>query len=190
MDGDGNCFFRALSYCLYRDQRQHTTLRASVASYVSRQANVASPEDKDSLRKRAAEVAKDGVWPGEDILLASANFLHQTIRVYLAHGVSSPISYSPSTTSSKPPLSIAFFEPGHYKAVVPNCNSVNAGVQSLPSCGGAPPSGGRLCCRTTARGPVGRRRATAIGRISTLAPLVFFKFQCKKYNEQMVARIN
>ena len=141
MDGDSNCFFRALSYCLYKDQRQHTTLRASVASYVSRQANVASPENKDSLRKRAAEVAKDGVWPGEDILLASANFLHQTIRVYLAHGVSSPISYSPSTTSSKPPLSIAFFEPGHYRAVVPNCNSVNAGVQSLSSCCGAPPSG-------------------------------------------------
>ena len=45
------------------------------------------------------------------------------------------------------------------------------------------PVGGRLRCRTTARGPVGRRRATAIGRISTLALLVFFKFQCKKYNE-------
>ena len=52
------------------------------------------------------------------------------------------------------------------------------------------PVGGRLRCRTTARGPVGRRRATAIGRITTLDPLVFFKFQCKKYNEQMVARIN
>lgn len=134
-DGDGNCFFRALSYCLYQDQRQHTTLRASIASYVSRQADVALPEDKDSLRKRAAEVAKDKFWPGEDIILASANFLQQTIQVYLAHGISSPISYSPSTTSSKSPLSIAFFEPGHYKAVVPSslsCNSSRPG--GMTSC--------------------------------------------------------
>ena len=59
------------------------------------------------------------IWPGEDIVLATAFCLQRAIVVYVAHGSSSPLTYSPLTASGKPPLTLAFFEPEHYMAVVP-----------------------------------------------------------------------
>ena len=117
--GDGNCYFRALSFCIHGNQRSHASLRALIASHVKRQAETAATEDKATLLKRAGDIATDRFWPGEDIVLATAFCLQRAIVVYVTHGSSSPFTYSPLTASSKPPLTLAFFEPGHYMAVVP-----------------------------------------------------------------------
>ena len=50
--------------------------------------------------------------------MIAAVFLLQSIRVNVSNDSSSPIFYSPSTTSNKAPISIEFFEPGHYKVVI------------------------------------------------------------------------
>ena len=120
--GDGNCYFRALSFCFSGNQRNHKLLRALIASYVNRQAEAAMPKDKGTLFKRAVDIATNGFWPGEDIVLATANCLQRAIVVYVAHAASSSLTYSPMTAPIKPPLTLAFFEPGHYKAVVSTHN--------------------------------------------------------------------
>ena len=119
--GDGNYFFRALSVCLHGHQSNHSSLRKLVASYVSKQSDAARPADRAALRCRAQEIAADGFWPGEDIMLAASNCLQRPILIYVAHGTSSPIQYLPSSsisTLSLSPMRIAFIELGHYMAVI------------------------------------------------------------------------
>ena len=120
--GDGNCYFKVLSFCIGGNQRSHKTLHALIASYVKRQAEAAAPEDKGNLFKRAADIAINGFWSGEDIVLATADSLQRAIVVYVAHAASSPLTYPPTTAPNKPPLTLAFFESGHYKAVVSTHN--------------------------------------------------------------------
>ena len=120
--GDGNCHFRAFSFCNSRNQRKHKSLRALIASYVNRQAEAAAPEDKGTLFKCASDSATNGFWPVEDIVLATTNCLQRAIVVYVAHAASSPLTYSPMTAPSKPSLTLAFFEPGHCKAVISTHN--------------------------------------------------------------------
>ena len=114
-------FFRALSVCLHGHQGNHSSLRKLVASYVSKQSDAAHPADRAVLGRRAQEVAADGFWPGEDVVLAASDCLQRPILVYVAHGTSSPIQYLPSSsisTLSVLPISIAFIELGHYMAVI------------------------------------------------------------------------
>ena len=120
---DGNCFFRALSVCLNGHQDNHSSLRKLIASHVLKQAEAAHPADRAALRQRAQEVAADGFWPGEDIVLAASDFLKRPILVYAAHGNSSPIQYLPSSSiNTLSPISVAFFEAGHYMAVISALN--------------------------------------------------------------------
>ncbi len=120
VEGDNNCYYRALAVCLYGNERRHASLRATVARHIGKQADTASLADGAVLRKRAADVACDGHWPGEDVIVATANSLQRTIQIYLAAGANSPRLYSPQPASGKvmPPLKLAFLEPGHYNAVV------------------------------------------------------------------------
>ena len=90
--GDGNCYFRALSFCISGNQRNYKSLRALIALYVNRQAEAAAPEDKGTLFKHAADIATNGFWPGEDIVLPTANCLQRAILVYVAHVASSPLT--------------------------------------------------------------------------------------------------
>jgi OTU-like cysteine protease len=122
--GDGNCFFRAISVCLYGHEHEHAALRADIAKHFEATAGgLASamdigPEDYAELRKRAAIVGRDGEWAGEDVILTTSAFLQRDIHVYLAGANSSPMIYSPLVHSMSKPINIAFYEPGHYRAVI------------------------------------------------------------------------
>jgi OTU domain-containing protein 5 len=119
VEGDGNCFFRALSSSLYGHQYQHAELRASVANFLSLQADAAPVVDRVALHKHATVVAKTGTWVGEDVILAAACNLLRPIHVYIAACNSSPLIYAPSMVSTDSlPLLLAFYEPGHYRSVV------------------------------------------------------------------------
>ena len=78
MIGDGNCLFRALSTCLHGYQLNSIALRVSIAQYLSQQTEAAAPEDRYILSQHAADIACDGVWASEDILLAAANLISAT----------------------------------------------------------------------------------------------------------------
>ncbi len=115
--GDGNCFFRAVSMNLFGSEDHHSNLRQSVTSYMVR--NISSPssiDDMASCKQRAQCISQDGVWIGEDTIPITASYLQRDIHVYIATKRASPLVYS-SGSSALPPVLLAFFEPGHYRAV-------------------------------------------------------------------------
>ncbi len=119
---DGNCFFRALSMSMCGHQNEHIKLRQRVANFIVSKSDLSSTADRVALRQHAAEVMKGGTWVGEDVIVEMANCLQREIRVYMCVSASgrSPRSYLPVPTveQSLPPLSIAFYEPGHYQCVL------------------------------------------------------------------------
>ena len=119
MVGDGNCFYRAVSVSLYGDQNNYSTLRKSIANFIVSMQTGTSFADFESLRQLAANVSKDGTWAGEDVIVVTANYLQRQIHVYFASVTASPLKYSPqlATLPSTLPILIAFYEPGHYRAV-------------------------------------------------------------------------
>ena len=73
-------------------------------------------KDAEAYRKLANTVAQEGRWVGEDVLPFATICLKVDIQLYLAIDSMSPILYSsglPGCTT----VMIAFYEPGHYKAV-------------------------------------------------------------------------
>lgn len=117
--GAGNCFFLSVSFGLHGDEKHHAAVRASIAQFIRKQAEAAQPNDRAILLKRAADVSRDGFWPGEDVIVATAQCLQRPLHVYAAVG-DSPLVYLPLSAPAKDvlPLKIAFMEPGHYNAVV------------------------------------------------------------------------
>ena len=67
-------------------------------------------------------VRQPGSWAGEEAILAAADFLKSEVHVYIATAASSPLVNKPTSVAasgvSNRPVSIAFYEPGHYKSVV------------------------------------------------------------------------
>jgi predicted DCC family thiol-disulfide oxidoreductase YuxK len=129
--GDGNCFYRSLSVCLYRHEDAHADIRLKVAQSIADKASCATPDDRAALLRRAAYVSRDQAWPGEDVILATAACLKRHLHIYVAGARDVPSRYSSDVTSSgAPPLTLAFYEPGHYRAVITSpC--------TLPSCSGS-----------------------------------------------------
>ncbi len=125
---DGNCFFRAVSVCVYGNESRHALLRHEVAQHIAGHSQtifadfcneVASPSYYKML---AADVFADGVWPGENVIKATADYFRRNLHVFTAAS-NTPLLYSPSTSSDLPSIFLAFYEPGHYKAVVSSSSS-------------------------------------------------------------------
>lgn len=122
MLGDGNCLFRAVTLCLTGSQGGHGALRASVASYLERSNAIlnglidTSPDDSKTLAGHIRAVRSDGVAVGEDAILAIAEVIHRDVCVHVAY--TEPLVYRPINGHVvSEPVNVAFFEPGHYKAV-------------------------------------------------------------------------
>jgi OTU-like cysteine protease len=116
VNGDGNCFCRALSVCIYGHQNDHVALRSAISQYVLSQSLDAPLSDREALRCMASYIAKGGTWAAEDIVLAAAHSLQRVIYVYAA-GIPTPLEYRPPSSSTNHPLLLALYEPGHYRAV-------------------------------------------------------------------------
>ncbi len=127
VEGDGNCFFRALSLCMVGHQENHLTLRQQAARYIASCVASSSSVDHVALRKHAADVMQGGTWVGEDVIMAMTECLQRQIHVfmYVDSNGTSPAIYSPSSNATKlAPLRIAFYEPGHYQSVI-DLNNLN-----------------------------------------------------------------
>lgn len=129
--GDGNCFYRSLSVCLYRHEEAHADIRQKVAQSIADKASCATPDDRAALLRRAAYISRNRTWPGEDVILATAECLKRHLHIYIAGARDAPSRYSSDVMpSGTPPLTLAFYEPGHYRAVI-------ASPCTLPSCSGS-----------------------------------------------------
>jgi hypothetical protein len=125
VQGDGNCLFRAVSLAINGDESHHAALRASVASYIEQHHNVLdgvtdiSPDDGYSFSQHLAALRTDGTAVGEDVIFALTAVCQRDIYVYTAYA--KPLTYHSNCTGKNAPIRVAFFEPGHYKAVIVDC---------------------------------------------------------------------
>ena len=126
--GDGNCFFRAVSFNLFGDEYQHSELRKVVCNKMLYDADVtaasdASPADSDFIsviHSHIASMGRDITEVGEDVIAATAEHFQREIHLYFASVIGSPRVFFPSLESFGPwfsPILLAFYEPGHFKAV-------------------------------------------------------------------------
>jgi hypothetical protein len=128
--GDGNCLFRSISICMCGDQSLHTELRQRTATHMA--ANYASlfnssgmsSVDASSLRNCVSRIERANTEVGEECILTAADLLQRPVHVYkfVQPGSSgtTPTVYAPTTCAAvHAPISIAFYEPGHYCAVMP-----------------------------------------------------------------------
>ena len=121
--GNGNCFYRAISVCLHGSQAQ-LNIRQNVAEHMLIHGknifhHVRPVLDDISIKKRADSIGNANVWAGQDAILTTADYLNRDIHVNMACIKSSPEVHSPALCIVNfPPLTVAFFEPGHYKAVL------------------------------------------------------------------------
>ena len=120
--GDGNCLFRAISVNLYGSEEQHAYIRKTVADYLEGHSDqiecteFTNQDDSLSLSDHIIKLSQDGYWAGEDAILAVANVYHCTVQVF--NSISEPREYKPKdSVILHNPITIAFYQPGHYKAV-------------------------------------------------------------------------
>ena len=139
--GDGNCYFRALSVCLFGHEGEHWLLRQNIVEQISTPGSILagvtiSDDDlhSEAVRGHLAQLKKNGTWAGEDIILATAIHLKRNIHIYSGTGKSSPLVYSApdSAAVNLPNIFLAYYEPGHYKAVV-GLSSPPAASHLLPN---------------------------------------------------------
>ena len=122
--GDGNCFFRAASYAIHGNDTSYQILRQQVASHIEQSGvmlggwtNV-SPDDGKNFKQHIQLLRTDREAVGEDAVKALSELFHRDVIVYIANAL--PLVYSPNggRRSGDGPIRLAFFEPGHYRAVI------------------------------------------------------------------------
>jgi hypothetical protein len=121
--GDGNCFYRAACYSLHGSDACHTELRQELADYVLKQGSVlgglvSATDNSVMFSKYVQALLTDGECVGEEAVVALANMCVREVHIYSAH-VDTLVYLPASGSVTGPPVSLAFFEPGHYHAVVP-----------------------------------------------------------------------
>ena len=86
-------------------------------------ASDASPADSDIIsviHSHIASTGRDTTEVGKDVIAATAEHLQREIHLYFASVIGSPRVFFPSLESFGPwfsPFLIAFYEPGHFKAI-------------------------------------------------------------------------
>jgi hypothetical protein len=87
--GDGNCFYRALSCTLHGNESQHAELRRLVADYLSQHharifktSSDVAPAERALIDQRVQRMRMNGVWVGEEAILAAADFLQRELHVF------------------------------------------------------------------------------------------------------------
>ena len=63
--------------------------------------------------------SKNGVWVGKNAIVTTG-YLRREIHVFIARSYAAlpPLVYSPQTFIQAPPVLLAYYKPGYYKAVV------------------------------------------------------------------------
>ncbi len=140
--GDGNCFYRAACFSLHGNDKHFATLRQDVADHIKRSGSIlgglvdTSPDDGQPFSDHVLSVSGNGVAVGEDAIVALANVCRREVHVYIAYA--DPLIYKPNDgIIVGNPVSLAFFEPGHYRAVVhtpirPETSSPTSGTSGAP----------------------------------------------------------
>ena len=123
VEGDGNCFYRTLSYSVYGQQSNHLQLRKFIAQHLLsyHEQIFVMKTNSEFSKKCIGSMQADGTWSEEESIVTAADFLLRDILMHKfgTTAAASPIHYTSSMcVSSSSPLLVAFYEPGHYRSVV------------------------------------------------------------------------
>lgn len=124
--GDGNCFYRAACHVLHGSDDFHAELRQELADYVIKSGSllgglVSSSRNRTTFGMYVQALKTDGESVGEEAIIALTNMCQREVRIYTAY--IDPLVYRPACGDViGEPVSLAFYEPGHYRAVVPIAN--------------------------------------------------------------------
>jgi OTU-like cysteine protease len=129
VDADGNCFYRAVALLVTGSQSSHTSVRQQVADLIESRGsilqglvNTNNVEFKNYILALRTPGNFDHV--EEDTIMAAAEIYSREVYVYTA--LAEPLIYSPNNNSIQhQPRRLAFYEPAHYKALVPATSSSN-----------------------------------------------------------------
>ena len=95
VEKDGNCFYRALSYCLYDRQSTNSQLRKSIAQHLLNyhEQIFGVKANREFFKKYICSLHTDGTWAGEESIVTAADFLQREILVckYSTTAAASPI---------------------------------------------------------------------------------------------------
>ena len=100
--GNGNCYFRAISVCLYNNESGHLELRKSIVNHIIELASagdalpgISMDVEDPSVRKGLDNMMQSGTWAGKDMIAATAAFLRRPVHVYTFTSVlgASPLIY-------------------------------------------------------------------------------------------------
>ena len=89
--GDGNCFFRAVSYAITGSEGTHGTVRQRVVEHmkqpgISKKLEGYTNEKVDNYLRRT-KMASNGVWATDVEIMSAASLLKTDIYVYATHGI-------------------------------------------------------------------------------------------------------
>ena len=121
--GDGNCLFCSVVACLYGDQLRHAQLRAAIVLLMKSrvEAGCQLSGDTAAARRRIGKIATGDNWVREDVILAIADYLQRQICVFFASDTALPLTNLPTASDTydivNDRIRIAFYEPGHFRAV-------------------------------------------------------------------------
>lgn len=97
--GDGNCFFRAVSWCLSGTQQHHFELRQRTVQYLRENEAHMKKYWRGDFGKHLEELEKDGAWATSCEIFALAKFLNINIYTFLPD--SGWICHAPSRVPSE-----------------------------------------------------------------------------------------
>ena len=119
--GDGNCFYRAACFGLYGNDARHAELREQLADFVLQSGSmldgvISMSGNSNLYAKHIDSLITAGKSVGEEAIVALAHMREREVHVYTAYV--EPLVYQPAGSDVKSePVCLAFFEPGHYRAV-------------------------------------------------------------------------
>jgi hypothetical protein len=130
---DGNCFYRALAVVMTGTQDAHHSIRQSIADYVESRGNIlggiinaSASEFRDYIT--ALRTPNNYDYVGEETGAAAAAIYGREVHIHSA--LLPPRVFLPTSAATQPPLNLAFCEPAHYMALLPDgassgCSKLN-----------------------------------------------------------------
>ena len=121
VEGDGNCFFRALSMCLTGTEEHHKNYRANVVArmrdYPSVVMGIMGYRTETAVLQRAAELAVVGEWVGDADILAICQLMNLNIAEASTGMVQ---TFTPMIEGPRPAATIgmALVNGNHYVPIV------------------------------------------------------------------------
>eukprot|EP01104_Vermistella_antarctica_P010199 TRINITY_DN269_c0_g2_i1.p1 TRINITY_DN269_c0_g2~~TRINITY_DN269_c0_g2_i1.p1 ORF type:complete len:420 (+),score=96.91 TRINITY_DN269_c0_g2_i1:238-1497(+) len=127
MEGDGNCFFRAIAHQVYGDAEMYDMMRQKVMDYLDKERSYFSQFITEDIQEFIARKRKDRVFANNVEMQAVAEMFNRPIEVYERDKEVN--IFNDVYSSDIPPLRLSYHQGNHYNSVIdPNNPAVGVGL--------------------------------------------------------------